>query len=478
MDDAFYVFSVSKHLAAGLGMTVDGMHLTNGFQPLLVLLYTPLFWLGGSNPWLAVRYSFLLNGFIAGLAVWAVAILLRTMERAPDRANFSAPIIGAAIWAFAYSIFAQMTNGLETGLASLLLLVALIVYAKEDLDAKEDSDRFRKIGNSQGWLLGLVLGFAVLARIDAAIFVAIIVFLQFWKKRIRAAIVTGAVALLVSSPWWIFNWIHFGSLMPISGQAENIWPLPPHENIYRATQAISNILSLIVYLPDSLSFLLRILWLLALLAGIFLFLKRTTVAGKVRTAFRTDMLLPLLLFSIVLFFYYTFFFRAPHFLERYFQPARMLWSLLVAAGVAVLWREKIARKLIVIAIVAGLIFSIDRFATNYSFGSHQADFYDMGVWANAHPKEKIGMLQSGIASFVAPNVINLDGKVNAAALHAHQQGRLAEYLRVERFTYIADWKPFVEDLAKIARTDKLYFDSTGMIDHIQLMKRRENPHSN
>jgi len=98
----------------------------------------------------------------------------------------------------------------------------------------------------------------------------------------------------------------------------------------------------------------------------------------------------------------------------------------------------------------------------------------MGFWANAHPNEKIGMLQSGIASFVAPNIINLDGKVNADALRAHQQGRLADYLRDQHFTYIADEKPFIEDIAAIARKDKLFFDSTGMIGHIQLMKRRDD----
>ena len=82
------------------------------------------------------------------------------------------------------------------------------------------------------------------------------------------------------------------------------------------------------------------------------------------------------------------------------------------------------------------------------------------------------MLQSGVASFVAPNVINLDGKVNTAALVAHQQGRLAEYLREQQFTMIADDKPLVEDLATIARSGELFFDSVGMIDHIQLMKRQ------
>jgi hypothetical protein len=102
----------------------------------------------------------------------------------------------------------------------------------------------------------------------------------------------------------------------------------------------------------------------------------------------------------------------------------------------------------------------------------------MGFWAHQHPNEKIAMLQSGIASFIAPNIINLDGKVNTAALRAHQQGRLAEYLRNEHFTYIADYKSFIADIDTISRNaspsmrNELYFDSVSMIGSIQLMKRR------
>ncbi|HET6402927.1 MAG TPA: hypothetical protein VFH95_16205 [Candidatus Kapabacteria bacterium] len=474
-DDAFYLFSIAKHFAAGQGFSVDGLHLTNGFQPLVVLLYAPIFWLCGTNAWLAVRWTLILNGVIAALFVWAVAAFIRTIERAPNPKSVSIPVVAAALWTFTYPLFVQMANGLETSLASLLLLIALILYAKESSKQEDVPSTGVADAPSRWWLLGIVLGFTVLARIDAAIFVAILVLLLFLRKQPRAAMVTGAIAFLISLPWWIFNWVYFGSLMPTSGQAENIWPLPPHENIYRATQAVSGILSLVFYLPHSLSFLASVCWLLMLLAGIVFLTYRAHLTDNIRRLLlRMNALVPLAIFSITLFFYYTFFFRAPHFLERYFQPARILWSILAAAGAGILWREKRARTLLIAAAIIGLAFSIDRFAADYYLVSRTSDFYDMGGWANAHPNEKIGMLQSGIASFVAPNIINLDGKVNADALRAHQQGRLADYLRDQHFTYIADEKPFIEDIAAIARKDKLFFDSTGMIGHIQLMKRRDD----
>ena len=466
-DDAFYLFSIAKNLAQGHGASVDGAHLTSGFQPLILILYAPIFVL--AHGWTAVRWTLLLNGIIAALFVWAIAWLVRSLERIPESSRFRASIIAAAIWTLSYPCFLQMTNGLETGLASLLLVLAMIFYIRSygTLDQMQgNSGR-----SSNPWVLGIILGFAVLARIDIAIFVAITVFLLLWKKKYRDAIISGCMAFLISLPWWIFNWIHFKSLMPESGQAENIWPIPPHENLYRALQAISDIITLIIYLPDSASFPLRALWLILLIIGILVLSSKLKLSHEVRQKFRSSGMLPLLLFSVVLIIFYTFFFRAPHFMARYFQPIRILWSVLFAAGVAALWKHRSFRIFIGIASVFALVFFIDRVVHN-AYDISNADLYDAGVWAAAHPEEKIGMLQSGIASFITPNVINLDGKVNDEALHAHQQGRLGEYLRSQRFTFIADEKPFIEDIAGIVRKDGLLFDSSAMIGRIQLMKLR------
>ncbi len=469
-DDAYYIFSIAKQLALWHGPSVDGIHLTNGFQPLIALIYTPTFWLSGGDPWFAVRWSFVLGGFIAALFVWAIALLVRTIERSPASGTFSTSVVAAAIWTFSYPCFLQMTNGLETGLASLLIVVSLTLYAKcSEPSAETNGTSATKI-HQKPWLLGVVLGFAVLARIDAAILVAIVVFLFFAQRRFRDGVVTGLLAFLISLPWWLFNWTYFGSLMPESGQAENIWPLPPHENIYRAVQSLSDILSLVFYLPDSIRFPLRVLWLIILVAGISIVTIKTKLFWQARMQLRISALVPLILFSVVLIFYYTFFFRAPHFLPRYLQPARILWSIFFAAGLSILWRNHRIRGVIVLVAVLAVAFFAQRTVQN-SYQT-QSDLYRTGLWAAAHPQEKIGMLQSGVASFVAPNVINLDGKVNEAALRAHQQGHLPEYLRGEHLTVIADDKPFIEDIAAIARKDSLRFDSIGIIGRVELMKLR------
>ncbi len=474
-DDAYYLFSIARNVAAGHGPSVDGIHLTNGFQPLILLFYTPIFWLTGSpmighgNAWLAVRWTFILNGVIAMLTVWAVALLMRALERIPQKNGITAPIIAAAIWTFTFEIIGQMTNGLETGLYSLILIAAITMYVKIGRD-----EASKHIIPTTRWVVfGIVLGLAVLARIDAAILVAIIVLTLLWQKRWRPAMITGCVAMLVSAPWWIFNVIYFGSLMPTSGQAENSWPLPPWGNIHQAIKAISDILMLIFYLPGSIGLTALVLWTILLIFAIAFIWYRTTIVSTIRSSFRLNGLLPFLLFSIALILYYTVLFKAPHFIARYLQPARILWSLILAALASVLWERRIVRPVLIGIAILGLVFTIRGYTVLYYFSDEKpAGFYEMGIWAKQHPGEKIAMLQSGIASFIAPNIINLDGKVNTDALLAHQQGRLAGYLRDEHFTYIADDKPFIEDIAILAKKDELYYDSSGMIDEILLMKHR------
>src|SRR5581483_9234507 len=54
-EDGYYALSVARNLAAGHGLTIDGVHLTNGFQPLFTVLEGAAFWLAHGNEILAMR---------------------------------------------------------------------------------------------------------------------------------------------------------------------------------------------------------------------------------------------------------------------------------------------------------------------------------------------------------------------------------------------------------------------------------------
>src|SRR5262249_21359924 len=75
----------------------------------------------------------------------------------------------------------------------------------------------------------VVIGLMVLARIDTA-FLAVVLGLNELRKSQRIGLgtmlargaVLGVAALAVSSPWWIYNTVYFGSPMPTSGAAQQI----------------------------------------------------------------------------------------------------------------------------------------------------------------------------------------------------------------------------------------------------------------
>src|SRR5581483_10460826 len=346
-DDAYYLFSIARHLSSGHGISVDGIHLTNGFQPLILLFYTPIFWLFGSNAWLAVRWTFVMNAAISALTIWTGAFTVRALERQTQRSTVSAPVIFAALSGLGYEFFAQMTNGLETGLLTLLLLISIYYYNKIAFEEKNEN-----APRSEYIALGVVLGLTVLARIDAAILVAIIVLSLFLRRKIVPAIITGSVTFLITLPWWLYNVIYFGNVMPSSGQAENSWPVPPGISLQSAVKSLSEIITLIFYLPGSFGPVIRTLWILALLSAIVYAFTRTRLKNVLRTM-RFNVLLPFILFSLILLVYYTFFFGAPHFISRYMQPMRILWAIIVSFAASWLWdqRGKFARVLLTLGVV-------------------------------------------------------------------------------------------------------------------------------
>lgn len=463
-DDAFYILSVARNIANGRGITIDGIHLTNGFQPLIGAIYAVIFWIAG-DPWTAIRMTMIFNAFVAAATVLAVAVVARRLGRArPDTRVWQRPaVIAAFFWACSISIFHQTTNGLETALYSLTLSLVLREYLRSDVSA---------------WRLGVLLGVSVLARIDAAILVTILVGFDLWRGRYRFAIVEGSLAFIVSLPWWVYNLVYFGSLMPTSGQAERSWPTVLAEQLNRLLETLNDIAVVLIYTPHDLSIALRTL-VSCVIAVVIVFVFRNTSIRRVVKDL--DRIFPFLLFGVLLAIYYTFYFRAPHFIIRYLQPLRIVallaWA--VAASELLSNYSSGTRRWLTTSIAGGFVivalgFGANRYIAFYD-KAEGPEFYNMGAWANSHSNERIGMLQSGITGFIAPNVVNLDGKVNAEALRAHQHGQLGEYIRKEGFTYIADWKPFVEDVAQICRHNELFFDSVGMVGRIQLMKRRGAP---
>ncbi|MFI5264072.1 MAG: hypothetical protein ACHQM6_06120 [Candidatus Kapaibacterium sp.] len=483
LEDSYYLDNCASHFASGEGFTCDGKQPTNGVQPLIVVLYAPLFLIAGADKLLALKLGFILIALFDSLSVIFIACLVRTLQRKPHVETSpwkSPPVIAAILWAGLYPIFVHTGGGLETGLYSTMLLAVLYYYAKISRTRSEGGTI--RIGK---WiLLGVLLGITVLARVDAVFLVLALAGFEFYKFKAKG-FVTGAIisipAFIVSSPWWWYNEKFFGSLMPQSGASESLGSMIG-ENMLRGASVITDIFTVFFFSPyyDLPVWAIYIL-ILAVTGIVFWSIRKFKLPAFLKKEFELSSLSPYFFFCGALAIYYIFFFSAPHFLPRYFHPFRILWLVLFACVALKLFQirrefhnmsKSIATAMICIFTFCAIAFSLWSYLHYFTI-SKQNDFYLTGKFALQHPSERIGMEQSGTSGFIASNILNLDGKVNLGALHAMQSGDIGAYIESEKLDYIADWREISEPMVASAARHGGNFREVDNIGRVIIFKREK-----
>jgi hypothetical protein len=218
-DDAFYYFKIAQNINGGAGCTFDGIAPTNGFHPLWMLFLTAVFGIAGSSL-IAPALVVIGVGFLICIAV--LVLLYRLIEK------FVAPGYGAVAVAACLlpNVLTAMTNGLETGLEIMMILIIMwYVYQHGALDA--DSSRSRAL------MLGVLLGIATLCRLDAVfLFLGAIAMTIASMVILRPAPNAGPARLLLIgagfglavTPYFVWNLVEFGHLTPISGAVKSTFP--------------------------------------------------------------------------------------------------------------------------------------------------------------------------------------------------------------------------------------------------------------
>lgn len=451
-EDAFYCYAVSYNLAHGEGTTIDGATSTNGFQPLFVFLCVPLFALAGDNQVLAVRLVFVFEwALYMGTALLLGRIVRDFIPSNDDRARSLAPWLTAVLYLSAGLVFLQHFNGLETG---CLLFVYAALWRYYQANFRDSHWHYCALGS--------LLGLLVLARVDAAFFVAILCLKQFLsgrklRLRQRAAHVFELCffSCLVSCPWWIYNVLEFHSLMPSSGKAEQAWALSA-ARLRIMVVALERGLAPWVYLTEShwdwtLGLAVRTLLILAVLAAgirfrhtLTEFISRFASGGEQsrRTLEFAGCLVACLL---ALACWYVLSSWATHFYTRYLSPLSLVAVFLLAAAGAETcwtmpaWTSAGASALLVIPVLVGTAMLWGDPAV---FGSNLALRQQLKLVSECVPAQAVVAAgQSGTIGYFRRRVVNLDGKVNAAALA--YQSRMWEYLPKVGARWLCDCPSYV-----------------------------------
>jgi hypothetical protein len=434
-EDGYYSLSIARAIAAGHGPVLEGSGLTNGFQPLVTLIQAVAFALTGGANLTALRLIAAfgwLTYVTAGLLLGRVAAGTGTGSGAERRRR---GLLASTLAFAALPLWMDHFNGLETGLLLLLTTVAWRLWQLE-------------IPRSWPGLVGCgaLLGLLVLARIDAGFLVvalAGIETLAAWRSGAVRALARGAVlgvmALLISAPWWAFNILAFGSPMPISGQAQQLWAVDAYRWKWIAWalgQTVTPWLAVTQNFDNWASWL-------PLVGAIVLVLAALPVVWRSRpltdgfSRFATALAITM----AVLVLWYGFSSIAFWFYARYLAPISLL-ALVLAAIVLSRLRARSAAVLVVVMPILTLPVLVGARAAWQGSLTHFGTimFWDQLelVRANVPPEEWVAAGQSGTLGFFRPRVLNMDGKVNPEA--RAYAGHATDYLKARGVRWFVDWE--------------------------------------
>ena len=213
MDDTFYYLQVARNVAAGRGVTFDGVNPTNGFHWLWMLMCVPVHWLA-SWPEGTTRLMKVLE-VLAGVGTLASVLWLTRLTR--------------SFWLLALpTFFGLMTSrilfcGMEASVSvmSLMLCAPAAVWA---LGGNRPPTRLRMV------MLGLVCTLPGLARMENFAFVLMLTaLLAAWGLckvpgfNRRTAIWLAGPVLAGTVVYFAANWLAFGTPWPISGMVKQWW---------------------------------------------------------------------------------------------------------------------------------------------------------------------------------------------------------------------------------------------------------------
>jgi len=477
-DDAYYFFTIARNLAAGLGITIDRIQWTTGFQPLWGLLCAPPFALAADRWALGIIYAF-------SLALWlASAVLFVRFVRRASATEASAPAI--AVIATLFLCEAQFSstyfNGMETGLY-LTLLLWLLVEFQRYLQAPAGQVTARQVAG-----VGVVAGLTMLARNDGfflcGALLAAALFAGRRRRPLRDCATVVAIASVMVVPWLVYcQWVT-GNPLPQSGLATSV--------ALRGHPALESILRKIVLSIEPLGFLkMRTLaddHFVTTAAAVSLAAAALAVCWRRARPAMVDRASGLVLFAFTaadacLLAYYIGFSAAGQFFERYFAPLKLLVFLLLALllvrALARAGRSHAASAALAAAALTTVGSNLYWIWRDYGmpWRSHLGrEAYEIVRSPYAGDGSRIGLAESGRLGFLYPErVVNLDGKVNVDALHALLAGRLDRYIRSADLDYV-----MLHD-EDIAFFDTRYpswrdaFRPSGTLGEFQVFKKVSRP---
>ncbi|MBN1550344.1 glycosyltransferase family 39 protein [bacterium] len=474
LEDSFYTLNIARNFALGKGLTHDGIHQTTGVQPLTMFLAASIYRFFPKDKHLPVHI------YLCILAVVSVLSMLLAYGICRKAAGPYSGIAFLFFWAAAPGAIMQL-NGLETTLSVFFNLLLLFFYQRYFFS--EDNINPTVL---QWFLMGIIAGLAVFARIDAMLWIlALLITLMIKKPKLLAheipkMLIGIAGAVLAYLPWLIISVYHTGRLYYDSGNARKLIAK------LLANEPSSGIPDFRFFL-ENLKEMFRAMIEMHPLISPWLTAPRITIAGVVAASFfiiavciggRKQIKFPLTLliftawYSFIFVVIYVFFQYGRDFYHRYLASViiltMMVCSIFITFFFSIIFQKQ--RKAVRIALIAAFISVIPYvYYPMYDYlalWESRVDYYQnrmyrfsgMAKWINQNiPHDAlVGSFQTGQLSYFSNRtIINLDGIVNYDAYQAMKTGQMADYVRTLNLKYLADWDVMIEKLLQNASVNPL-----------------------
>jgi len=431
-DDTYYYLKIAQNITAGKSATFDGIHKTNGFHPLWLLVLTLLSAIPGLGQVGLIRIVLVLQAllFLGSL----------TLIKKNAKEVFPPLLIATLLMIPMYPRFFHIFHGgMESGLVIFLLLLILFLLPKIF------SEIFSSKWHLYSLLLGALLTALVLTRLDTfflpAVILSYILIIDICKHKSPTtaslgALLAGSVVVLGLLPFLTWNYTNFGTIATISSKMKVKWSLSGTTN---------QVLRMVTTYPEYF-----VGFAFAAIGIIIILLSKRYFNQEQRDRF----LIPITLFAIssLLFLTFNFLFVKWGVFAYTFSFLLPVIVLGTAMPLLILLKElKSKRGGMLIMKALFIIAAISTLGTQtYSLSRREMGMtiriYETAIYARENTPEGaiFAMKDCGVFGYYSQRTtINLDGLVNDFEYQEHlRSGQLEEYIQknnVDYFVQHAFW---------------------------------------
>lgn len=456
-DDAYYYFITAGNLFSTGMVTFDGFTETSGFHPLWMLMTAPVFGVMGETE-AALRVATIMQVLLYGGTVALVVTTCRAVWS-------SRAAVAAGATLVLYPLFTNTwLSGIEGAVFSLALATVIhLLVARNYAAAVRDGS----LSLRAGAVLGIAVGFAALARIEACFLMAVVFVWMLWPRsggetdrRIKSAFAFALAGGAVVAPYFLWLWTQFGRIQPVSGLTKRIWAAQEWEAFLAASLARkSEMMAENLLFDNPFCDPARIAGMLggrlAGVAGAGVASWVVLVTGIVIAVLYRDRwlspllqagLTPFLIYAGVAYTYYaTAMFHSHR--DWYYCPEMLLSAIVIAAVYHGYHRNggesatrgrplfAAAMTLLVVAAIVGGV-RIDRFGSPVERGHITARLIEQ----HTEPDDITGLFDAGVVAFYTDRTItNIDGLINGTELYELQgQHRVVDWLLEHEIGFVFD----------------------------------------